>query len=42
VIAGTPYILPYRIKNGEIQILAAFHSARQWPNEFDGIKNTEQ
>jgi len=34
VIAGTEYILPYRVKDDQIQILAVFHSARQWPNEF--------
>ena len=39
VVTGTQYILPYRIRNDQIQILAAFHSARQWPNDFDGLKN---
>lgn len=34
VIAGTPYILPYRIKNGCIQILRVLHGAMQWPNKF--------
>lgn len=34
VITGTPYILPYRVKSGQIQILAVFHGARQWPEAF--------
>lgn len=34
VIAGTPYILPYRVKDNQIQILAVFHGARQWPEAF--------
>ena len=31
---GTQYILPYRVKENQIQILAIFHGARQWPNNF--------
>ena len=35
VIPGLPYIVPYRIKGEEVQILAVFHAARKWPEEFD-------
>jgi toxin ParE1/3/4 len=34
IITGTPYILPYRVKDNQIQILAVFHSSRQWPAAF--------
>jgi toxin ParE1/3/4 len=34
VITGTHYILPYRVKENKIQILAVFHGARQWPDDF--------
>lgn len=34
VITGTNYILPYRLKEQQIQILAVFHGARQWPVTF--------
>ena len=34
VIAGLPYILPYRIQGGEIQILSVYHAARKWPDQF--------
>ena len=34
VITGTHYILPYRLKEQQIQILAVFHGARQWPDNF--------
>jgi toxin ParE1/3/4 len=34
VLTGTRYILPYRIKEQQIQILAVFHDARQWPTNF--------
>jgi toxin ParE1/3/4 len=35
VITGSPYILPYRLKENQIQILAVFHGARQWPEQFN-------
>ncbi|QSB02468.1 type II toxin-antitoxin system RelE/ParE family toxin [Methylomonas sp. EFPC1] len=34
VITGTQYILPYRLKELQIQILAVFHGARLWPDNF--------
>jgi toxin ParE1/3/4 len=34
VLTGTQYILPYRVKGRQIQILAVFHTARQWPDNF--------
>lgn len=34
VIQGLPYIVPYRIKGNDVQILSVFHSARKWPEQF--------
>ncbi|TAN71070.1 MAG: type II toxin-antitoxin system RelE/ParE family toxin [Methylobacter sp.] len=34
VLTGTQYILPYRVKEQRIQILAVFHAARKWPERF--------
>jgi toxin ParE1/3/4 len=34
VIQGLPYIVPYRIKGNDVQILSVFHSARKWPELF--------
>jgi len=34
VIRGTPFIVAYRIERNELQILAVFHAARKWPDEF--------
>jgi toxin ParE1/3/4 len=34
VVAGTPYIIAYRIRQDEIQILAVLHGARRWPATF--------
>lgn len=31
VIPGTPYIVPYRVRAGAVEILRVFHAARQWP-----------
>lgn len=34
VIADTPYIAPYRVADGDVQILAIFHGARRWPDKL--------
>jgi toxin ParE1/3/4 len=34
VIPGTPYIVPYRVKDGVIQVVRVYHSARRWPEQF--------
>lgn len=34
VVVGTQYILPYRLKEQQIQILAVFNGARLWPDNF--------
>ena len=34
VITGTPYILPYRVRDGRVEILAVFHTSRQWPDKL--------
>lgn len=34
IVAETPYIIPYRIKNNTVEILRVFHSAMQWPEIF--------
>ena len=31
VVAGTPYILPYRVRAGSVEILRVLHGAQQWP-----------
>jgi toxin ParE1/3/4 len=34
VIPGLPYIVPYRVKGGEIEILGVLHAAQEWPKEL--------
>lgn len=33
VIGALPYIIPYRIREGDIEILRVLHTARRWPEE---------
>lgn len=34
VLSGTPYVLPYRVHDGRVEILAALHSSREWPDQL--------
>lgn len=35
VIVGTPFLVPYRVRADQIEILAVLHGARVWPEKFD-------
>lgn len=34
VISGSPYMVPYRVKENAIEILSVIHSARKWPEKL--------
>ncbi|MGL4728655.1 MAG: type II toxin-antitoxin system RelE/ParE family toxin [Bosea sp. (in: a-proteobacteria)] len=34
IVAGSKFIVPYRVCGGRVEILAIFHSAREWPDGF--------
>ncbi len=34
VLSGLPYTLPYRVRDGRIEILAVFHISRAWPDHL--------
>jgi len=34
VIPKTPFIVPYRIVDGTIEVLRVYHGARRWPERF--------
>ncbi len=34
VVVGTPFILPYRAREGAAEILTVLHAARRWPEDF--------
>jgi len=38
VVSGTPYIIPYRVRGEEVQILRVFHGARKWSRRFESEK----
>ncbi|MBI4829079.1 MAG: type II toxin-antitoxin system RelE/ParE family toxin [Nitrospinae bacterium] len=31
VVAGTPFIIPYRVTAGTVEILRVLHTSRRWP-----------
>ena len=31
VIPHTPYIVPYRLRDGAVNVLRVYHGARRWP-----------
>lgn len=33
VIGGLPYIVPYRVRDKDIEILRVLHTSRRWPYE---------
>ena len=33
VVAGTPFIIPYRVKENTVEILGVIHGARRWPEK---------
>jgi toxin ParE1/3/4 len=35
-VARTPYVIAYRIRQDQIQILAVLHGAQRWPTTFSG------
>jgi plasmid stabilization system protein ParE len=35
-VARTPYVIAYRIRLDEIQILAVLHGAQRWSTTFSG------
>ncbi|HEY9420415.1 MAG TPA: type II toxin-antitoxin system RelE/ParE family toxin [Thermoanaerobaculia bacterium] len=35
IIAGTPFIVPYRIGTDVLDILTVLHAARKWPESFE-------
>ncbi len=34
VITHYPYIVPYRIKDGAVEVLRVFHTSRKWPSQL--------
>lgn len=34
VVPDTPYIVPYRVRGNEVEIVRVFHGSRRWPTSF--------
>jgi toxin ParE1/3/4 len=34
VVARSPYIVPYRVRNGALEIIRVFHGAQKWPDQL--------
>jgi toxin ParE1/3/4 len=34
VIADTPFLVPYRVKNKTVEILRVYHNSRKWPEKL--------
>ncbi len=34
VITGTPFVVAYRLRHDQVEILAVLHGARRWPDWF--------
>ena len=34
VVTGTPFIVPYRIRKGQVELLALIHGSRRWPDSL--------
>ncbi len=32
IVNGTPYIIPYRMRAGMVEILRVLHAAQEWPD----------
>lgn len=35
VVAGTPFIVAYRVGNNQVDVLAVLHGAMRWPDTFE-------
>jgi toxin ParE1/3/4 len=34
VITGTPFVVAYRVRGNDIQVIAVIHGARRWPKDL--------
>jgi toxin ParE1/3/4 len=34
VVSETPFVVPYRVREDEVQVLSVLHGARRWPERF--------
>jgi plasmid stabilization system protein ParE len=34
VVPDTPYIIPYRVRRGRLELIAVFHGRQKWPSKL--------
>jgi addiction module RelE/StbE family toxin len=34
VVAGTPYVIPYRVRRERLELIAVFHGRQKWPSRL--------
>ena len=34
VIGGLPYVIPYRVRENDLEILRVLHASRRWPDDL--------
>ena len=34
VVSGTPYVIPYRVKEDRLELIAVFHGKQEWPERL--------
>jgi addiction module RelE/StbE family toxin len=34
IVPGTPYLIPYRVRDNRLEIVAIFHGRRRWPSKL--------
>jgi toxin ParE1/3/4 len=34
VVSGTPYVIPYRVKEDRLELIAVFHGRQKWPKRL--------
>jgi toxin ParE1/3/4 len=34
VVADTPFVIPYRVRNARLELIAVFHGRQKWPTKL--------
>jgi toxin ParE1/3/4 len=34
IVPGTPYVIPYRVRTGRLDLIAVFHGKQKWPKRL--------
>ena len=34
LVVDTPYVIPYRVRQGRIELIAVFHGRQKWPDKL--------